>query len=139
MTGCAPKVESSAQPSQGLPDARRIGVNLLFLTAGECLAKLVTFAAFSYLARVLGPRHYGNIEFTLAVMVFFTLPSDLGLAVYGAREIAKNPQHADVVLDVDADLLAVQDERVLSHVELLVPSVQDYLGQCQVSARSGGR
>ena len=75
-------------------EPRRLAVNFLFLSCGEFTAKLLTFASFSYLARVLGPWYYGMLEFTLALMVFFTLPVDLGLGAYGTREIARRPQHA---------------------------------------------
>jgi O-antigen/teichoic acid export membrane protein len=61
-------------------------------------AKLLTFASFSYLARILGPKNYGFVEFTLAVMVFFSLPADLGLGEYGAREIARDPASAPRIL-----------------------------------------
>lgn len=67
----------------------RLAANFLFLSAGEFGAKLLAFASFTYLARTLGPVSYGAIEFTLAVMVFFSLPADLGLGAYGAREIAR--------------------------------------------------
>jgi PST family polysaccharide transporter len=70
----------------------------LFLLAGEFTAKLLTFGSFSYLARTFGPRDYGFIEFTLALMVFFTLPVDLGLGSYGAREIAREPSRAPQLL-----------------------------------------
>jgi O-antigen/teichoic acid export membrane protein len=68
------------------------------LSAGEFAAKLLTFASFSYLARILGPGQYGSLELTLAVMVFFTLPVDLGLGAYGAREIAYNRGRASRLL-----------------------------------------
>ena len=84
-TAAAPKPTIAAEP-------RRLAINLLYLLAGEFAAKLFTFASFSYLARTLGPRDYGFIELTLAVMVFFSLPVDLGLGSYGAREIARNPE-----------------------------------------------
>ena len=80
------------------PEPRRLAINFLFLTAGECFAKLLTFASFSYLARVLGPQNYGFLEFTLAVMVFFTLPVDLGLGAYGTREIARDRSRASRLL-----------------------------------------
>jgi O-antigen/teichoic acid export membrane protein len=79
-------------------EPRRLAINFLFLSCGESLAKLLTFASFSYMARTLGPWNYGIVEFTLALMVFFTLPVDLGLGSYGAREIARNPQNADRLL-----------------------------------------
>ena len=86
----------SGQPQTRPPAAepRRLAINFLFLSDGEFTAKLLTFASFSFLARMLGPWQYGLLEFTLALMVFFTLPVDLGLGSYGAREIARNPQNA---------------------------------------------
>src|SRR5256885_786497 len=75
-------------------EPRRLAVNFLYLSFGEFGAKLLTFASFSYMARVLGPWYYGILEFTLALMVFFTLPVDLGLGAYVAREIARKPQDA---------------------------------------------
>src|ERR1051326_1002891 len=88
--------QTSAAPAAiAIPVAPRLlAVNFIYLSLGEFAAKLLTFASFSYMARVLGPRYYGILEFTLALMVFFTLPVDLGLGAYGAREIARNPQKA---------------------------------------------
>jgi O-antigen/teichoic acid export membrane protein len=71
----------------------------LVLTGGEALAKVFTLVAFVYLGRVLGPERYGSLEFILATMIFFTLPVDFGLGVYGAREVARDRCRA-------ADLLA---------------------------------
>ena len=76
----------------------RLAINFAVLTAGELTAKLLTFGAFSYLARHLGLGNYGLLEFTLALMVFFTLPADLGLGAYGAREIARNRDDAPKLL-----------------------------------------
>jgi O-antigen/teichoic acid export membrane protein len=87
------------EPQTSVPvEPRRLAVNFVFLSLGEFAAKLLTFASFSHLAKVLGPWHYGLLEFTLAVMVFFTLPVDLGLGAYGAREIARNPRDAERLL-----------------------------------------
>jgi O-antigen/teichoic acid export membrane protein len=86
-----PQISDAVKP-------RRLVINLLYLTAGELGAKLLTFASFSYMARVLGPWYYGILEFTLALMVFFTLPVDLGLGAYGAREIARHPRDATRLL-----------------------------------------
>lgn len=73
---------------------RRLAGNYLLLLSGEALAKLANFFAFTFLGRTLGAARYGSLEFTLAVMVFFTLPVDLGLGVYGAREVAKDRRSA---------------------------------------------
>jgi O-antigen/teichoic acid export membrane protein len=77
---------------------RKLAFNFFLLVAGEMTAKLLAFASLSYLARILGPTDYGFIEFTIAVMVFFTLPADLGLGAYGAREIAHSPANAPQLL-----------------------------------------
>lgn len=81
-------MKPSTSPRQ--PGSRQLAINFLLLAGGEFLAKVLTFFAFSHLARTLGPQRYGSLEFVLAVMVFFTLPVDFGLGSYGAREIAKN-------------------------------------------------
>lgn len=76
----------------------RIIINYGLLTAGECLSKAFTFFAFAYIGRVMGPERYGSLEFTLAVMIFFTLPVDFGLGSYGARELARDRSRAPVLL-----------------------------------------
>ncbi|MGO9272394.1 MAG: flippase [Terriglobia bacterium] len=96
IAGAARPPEPTAPVRAAEP--RRLAINYLFLSIGEFTAKLLTFASFSYLARVLGPVNYGFLEFTLAVMVFFTLPADLGLGAYGAREIARYPERASRLL-----------------------------------------
>jgi O-antigen/teichoic acid export membrane protein len=85
-------------PAVQAPNVRLLARNFLLLSAGELVAKLLTFAAFVYLARVLGPERSGSLEFVLAIMVFFTLAVDLGLGTYGAREIAKDRTSAKELL-----------------------------------------
>jgi PST family polysaccharide transporter len=87
-------------PTLAAPAAqpKRLAINFAYLTAGETIAKLLTFVSFSFLAHNLGPSHYGVLEFTLAVMTFFTLPADLGLSWYGAREVARNPDRGPRLL-----------------------------------------
>lgn len=75
----------------GSVPARRLAGNLLSLGAGEIAAKLLSILAFTWLGRTLGPAAYGRLEFALAALIFFHLPADLGLGLYGAREIARNP------------------------------------------------
>jgi O-antigen/teichoic acid export membrane protein len=71
---------------------RRLASNYSLLVAGEALSKFFSFTAFMYLARILGPKNYGYLEFTLAVMVFFTLFVDMGTGPWGARQIPKDPK-----------------------------------------------
>jgi O-antigen/teichoic acid export membrane protein len=69
----------------------RLAVNFVVLSGGELLSKIFTAVAFAYLARVLGPGGYGQLEFALAIVLFFTVLVDGGLSPYGARELAKDP------------------------------------------------
>jgi PST family polysaccharide transporter len=81
-----------ASPPRAAP--RHLAINFLYLSGGECVAKLLTFVSFTFMSRLLGPTNYGFLEFTIAVMVFFSLPVDLGLGAYGAREIARDGSRA---------------------------------------------
>ncbi|MHC4160077.1 MAG: flippase [Planctomycetota bacterium] len=83
-----------------LVNLRTLASNFTFLTTGEILSRLCTFAAFTFLARVLGPETFGHLEFTLAVMVLFTLLVDLGTSPYGAREIAKSQNRAEEIIGI---------------------------------------
>jgi O-antigen/teichoic acid export membrane protein len=94
ITTRATSVSAAVAAPGGGTERRRLALNFVLLSAGELVAKLLTFAAFAQLARTLQPERYGMLEFTLAVMVFFTLPVDLGLGSYGTREIARNPESA---------------------------------------------
>jgi O-antigen/teichoic acid export membrane protein len=64
--------------------------NFFLLAVGEFAGKLFGFVAFAYMARVLGPQEFGQLEFALALIFFLTLLVDCGLSAYGAREIAKD-------------------------------------------------
>ncbi len=66
--------------------------NYLSLAGAEVFSKLVTFAAFAYLARALGPGEFGYIEFAGAVLMCASLIVDQGFSPFGAREIAKAPE-----------------------------------------------
>lgn len=72
------------------PQATHLVRNFFFLSIGEFAAKLCGFVAFAYMARVLGPKEFGQLEFALALIFFLTLLVDCGLSAYGAREIAKD-------------------------------------------------
>lgn len=65
--------------------------NFLSLVGAEGFTKLITFAAFAYLARILGAASFGYIEWSAAVLMCASLIVDQGFSSYGAREIAKNP------------------------------------------------
>lgn len=65
--------------------------NYLSLAGAELLSKIVTFLAFAFMARMVGPSHLGYIELACAVYLCASLLLDQGLGPYGAREVAKAP------------------------------------------------
>jgi O-antigen/teichoic acid export membrane protein len=72
--------------------------NFISLAGAEALSKLVTFAAFAYLARVLGPAGFGHIEWAGAILMCASLIVDQGFSAYGAREIAKDPERTGTLV-----------------------------------------
>jgi O-antigen/teichoic acid export membrane protein len=69
--------------------------NFLLLVGAEVFSKLITFAAFAYLARLLGAESFGYIEWSAAVLMCASLIVDQGFSAYGAREIAKAPEQTE--------------------------------------------
>ncbi len=67
-----------------------LAFNYLILSAGEALSKILTFAAFAYLARLFGPDDFGAIEFAIALIFVFNLVADTGTGQYGTLKIAKD-------------------------------------------------
>lgn len=65
--------------------------NFISLASAELISKLLTFAAFAYVARVVGPDGFGYLEFAGAVLICAGLIIDQGFGPYGAREIARDP------------------------------------------------
>jgi O-antigen/teichoic acid export membrane protein len=68
--------------------------NFLSLAGAEAVSKLLTFAAFASLARIVGPENFGYVEWAGAVLLCAGLIVDQGFGSYGAREIAKDTAKA---------------------------------------------
>jgi len=78
-----------------MSDKKQILNNILSLTAGEIITKLVMFAYVFYLARTIGTEGTGILGFAQSQVAFFLLLSTFGLEVYGSREISKNVDQLD--------------------------------------------
>jgi O-antigen/teichoic acid export membrane protein len=77
--------------STGDTSERTVSRNFFKLGLGEVFARLITFAATIYIARVLGPESYGIVGFALAITLYFSLFTDFGIEDLGPRELARNP------------------------------------------------
>lgn len=60
------------------------------LAGGQVIGKLLGFAAFAWLARVLEPEDYGAVEYVVGLSVFFAMLVDGGLDVIGTRRTGRN-------------------------------------------------
>jgi O-antigen/teichoic acid export membrane protein len=73
----------------------KLGRDLLVLSGGQFVSKVVGFIAFAYLARTLGPESYGLVEYAVGLTVFFAMMIDWGLGPIGVRELAAKPEKAE--------------------------------------------
>jgi len=81
---------------------RRAGpfTSILKLSAGDFVAKTLNFAAFIFLARVLGVASYGVLEFALSILTYFLLIADGGLELWATREAARGTGMRELVARV---------------------------------------
>jgi O-antigen/teichoic acid export membrane protein len=79
--------------------ASRLARNLAFLVGGEASARLLSFVAVAYLARLLGTEGFGLISFAGALVGYFGLGVNPGLDLIGTRQVARRPEtlHRTVV------------------------------------------
>lgn len=63
--------------------------NIARLSLGDFVAKALNFAAFVYLARILGVAQFGVLEFANALLTWFLLLGDAGVEVWATREAAQ--------------------------------------------------
>lgn len=69
---------------------QRIAKNTFSLLLSNIVAQLLGFIVIVYLARILGPGDFGKINFSIAIVIYFTLVGNLGLPLLGTREIARD-------------------------------------------------
>jgi len=89
-----PKEPTSARKSF---DTEKVVGNILALSSGEVVARVVAFVAISYLARELGPAGYGIIAFALALSGYLSLAVHAGFDEIGARTVASRPYEASSI------------------------------------------
>jgi O-antigen/teichoic acid export membrane protein len=63
------------------------------LALGQVVTKGLAFAAFAWLARKLGAREYGAVEYALGIATFAALAIEFGLGAVGVRRLAQR-EHA---------------------------------------------
>lgn len=72
----------------------RILKNAGALALARGVTAVLTLVTLAYLGRVLGPDRFGILGVGTALVAYFILPINLGLNVYGARELARDYSRA---------------------------------------------
>ena len=67
----------------------------LTMGAGEMTSKVAVAAAFMWLARMVRPDIYGQVEWALSMLTVATLAADAGLGTWAAAELGRRPDAAD--------------------------------------------
>lgn len=81
------------------PVISRIKSNFLWTALNELAGKGIFFFTNIYLARTLGVESYGLFTIALVVTSYFWLAVDMGLNMYGIRELSRNKDNVDKLLN----------------------------------------
>ena len=103
--------------------SKRIAGNLLYLLLGGVIASVLEFLTEVTLARRLTDQGFGHWSYVQSVIIYLLLIMDMGLAVYGAREIARyKDKAAEFIANIVAikTLLAIVILSIFSAVILLL-------------------
>lgn len=71
---------------------KKIIKNTSFLLFSRGIGGLISFIVIVYLARILTTDDFGKINFAMAVIVYFSLISNMGLTLLGTKEIARSKE-----------------------------------------------
>jgi len=87
-------------PAPFLPSVVR---NILSIGVGDIAGKLITLGAFIYIARLLSPAVFGDLNFAMAIAGLFVPLVDFGLGFVGTRAVARDhatllPTAAHIIL-----------------------------------------
>ncbi|GAB5045781.1 flippase [Thermodesulfovibrio sp. TK110] len=78
---------------------QRTLLNLWWSIVGEGISRGIFFLSSIYLARTLGVSNFGLFTLAQTVAIYFWLFSDLGINMYGIREIAKDKKNAEKIIN----------------------------------------
>ena len=99
--------------------------NILRLSMGDLLARILSFLAFVYLARMLGVEGYGTIEFALSIAIYLQAFTEGGLDLWATREVAQGKNVKQLVGQV-VPLRLLLGLVGLGTVALMLPLFPDY-------------
>lgn len=72
-------------------EAPPLAFNTVKLASARALSLVISFVAWTLIARELGPTSYGVVQFFLAIFLYVTFASDLGMTTFGTRRFSLDP------------------------------------------------
>ncbi len=107
--------------------AYSVAQNTTFLTVASIAQKIISFAYFTFVARVIGVSNTGQYFFAISFTTIFTVVADFGLGPVLTREAAKYPENSEkyfntvfwtkVIFGVAAYLLVVFSINALHYAQ----------------------
>lgn len=76
----------------------KIAVNTFFLSVSQIISRLISFAYYIFLARMLGVTDFGVYVFTISLVYNFVPIADFGIEKFVMRDIARQPDKSDYYL-----------------------------------------
>ncbi len=68
------------------------------LTLARGVTAVLALITTVYLAHVLGPDRYGILSWGLALLTYFSFTADLGMGIYGTREVARDTEQVPALV-----------------------------------------
>ena len=78
---------------------KQILKNLVSLFIGEAVSSFLAFLITIFLARKLQDAGFGMLAFIQSIMVYLLLVVDSGLSIFGARELAREHERANEIIE----------------------------------------
>jgi O-antigen/teichoic acid export membrane protein len=92
--GAVRRFDAMDNEGDALSKGERIFKNTLWLSLAGVLGKGLSAFSMIYVARVLEPNAFGQLNFAMAIVSYFAVMNGMGLDVVGCRTIARNRESA---------------------------------------------
>ena len=63
--------------------------NLSYNLFSQIVTIVIPLLTIPYISRILGPENIGIIGFSISFPIYFSVFANLGIQIYGSREVAK--------------------------------------------------
>lgn len=122
--------------------------NVGILTLGNIIQMPLNFLVVIYVARVAGPGPFGALNFSTALLAYFSIMGSMGLPTYATRALARDPDHvarltgdtvstslmlAVVAFGVELIVLVWLPLTALDRILLLILSSQMFAGALNIT------